>query len=53
MYVTSRDRFLSEIIVVGRRNGRQPNVKMQEVLKKTIEDARAMTSKVRGISFSL
>ncbi|XP_077261753.1 cilia- and flagella-associated protein 298 isoform X3 [Temnothorax americanus] len=30
---------------IGRRNGRQPNEKMQEVLKKTIEDARAMTSK--------
>ncbi|KAL0124249.1 hypothetical protein PUN28_006240 [Cardiocondyla obscurior] len=30
---------------IGRRNGRQPNEKMQEVLKKTIEDARVMTSK--------
>ncbi|XP_050450210.1 cilia- and flagella-associated protein 298 isoform X2 [Cataglyphis hispanica] len=30
---------------IGRRNGRQPNEKMQEVLKKTIEEARAMTSK--------
>ncbi|XP_011065112.1 PREDICTED: UPF0769 protein C21orf59 homolog [Acromyrmex echinatior] len=30
---------------IGRRNGRQPNEKMQEVLKKTIEDARTMTSK--------
>ncbi|XP_025156523.1 UPF0769 protein C21orf59 homolog [Harpegnathos saltator] len=30
---------------IGRRNGRQPNEKMQEVLKRTIEDARAMTSK--------
>ncbi|XP_043279267.1 cilia- and flagella-associated protein 298 [Venturia canescens] len=30
---------------IGRRNGRQPNEKMQEVLKKAIEDVRAMTSK--------
>ncbi|KAG7201364.1 hypothetical protein KM043_004129 [Ampulex compressa] len=30
---------------LGRRNGRQPNEKMQEVLKNTIEDARSMTSK--------
>ncbi|XP_015189038.1 PREDICTED: UPF0769 protein C21orf59 homolog [Polistes dominula] len=30
---------------VGRRNGRQPNDKMQEVLKKTVEDARTMISK--------
>ncbi|XP_012265903.1 cilia- and flagella-associated protein 298 isoform X2 [Athalia rosae] len=30
---------------VGRRNGRQPSERMQEVLKKTIEEARAMTSK--------
>ncbi|XP_012215160.1 cilia- and flagella-associated protein 298 isoform X2 [Linepithema humile] len=30
---------------IGRRNGKQPNEKMQEVLKKTIEDVRAMTSK--------
>ncbi|KYN28440.1 Uncharacterized protein C21orf59 [Trachymyrmex cornetzi] len=30
---------------IGHRNGRQPNEKMQEVLKKTIEDARTMTSK--------
>ncbi|XP_011707852.1 PREDICTED: UPF0769 protein C21orf59 homolog isoform X1 [Wasmannia auropunctata] len=30
---------------IGCRNGRQPNEKMQEVLKKTVEDARAMTSK--------
>ncbi|KAH0956844.1 hypothetical protein HN011_011977 [Eciton burchellii] len=30
---------------IGRRNGRQPNEKMQEVLKRTIEDARGMTSK--------
>lgn len=33
----------------GRRNGRQPNEKMQEVLKKTIENARAMISKVNKI----
>lgn len=40
----------SEIrMIVGRRNGRQPNERMQEVLKKTIEDARAMTSKVNAI----
>lgn len=32
--------------VSGRRNGKQPNTKMQEVLKKTIEEARAMVSKV-------
>ncbi|KAG6797225.1 hypothetical protein HZU73_07295 [Apis mellifera caucasica] len=31
--------------VIGRRNGKQPNTKMQEVLKKTIEEARAMVSK--------
>ncbi|XP_068974048.1 cilia- and flagella-associated protein 298 isoform X3 [Bombus vancouverensis nearcticus] len=31
--------------VIGRRNGKQPNVKMQEVLKKTIEEARTMVSK--------
>ncbi|RLU24429.1 hypothetical protein DMN91_002518 [Ooceraea biroi] len=30
---------------IGRRNGRQPNEKMQELLNKTIEDARTMTSK--------
>ncbi|KAK2584574.1 hypothetical protein KPH14_006941 [Odynerus spinipes] len=30
---------------VGRRNGRQPNEKMQEVLSKTVEEARAMISK--------
>lgn len=35
--------------LTGRRNGRQPNEKMQQVLKKTIEDARAMTSKVNKI----
>ncbi|KOC61173.1 Uncharacterized protein C21orf59 like protein [Habropoda laboriosa] len=32
--------------VIGRRNGRQPNAKMQEVLKKTIEEARATVSKI-------
>lgn len=37
-------------MITGRRNGRQPNEKMQEVLKKTIEDARAMTSKASAIS---
>ncbi|XP_076667698.1 cilia- and flagella-associated protein 298 isoform X3 [Andrena cerasifolii] len=31
--------------VIGRRNGRQPNARMREVLSKTIEDARAMVSK--------
>ncbi|XP_076658327.1 cilia- and flagella-associated protein 298-like [Halictus rubicundus] len=31
--------------VIGRRNGKQPNAKMREVLSKTIEDARAMVSK--------
>ncbi|XP_014609388.1 PREDICTED: UPF0769 protein C21orf59 homolog isoform X3 [Polistes canadensis] len=30
---------------VGRRNGRQPNERMQDVLKKTVEDARTMISK--------
>nr|KAF7427585.1 hypothetical protein H0235_007279 [Vespula pensylvanica] len=30
---------------IGRRNGRQPNEKMQEILKNTVEDARAMISK--------
>ncbi|CAB0012469.1 unnamed protein product [Nesidiocoris tenuis] len=30
---------------VGRRNGKQPNQKMQEVLNKTIEEARARISK--------
>ncbi|XP_035736986.1 cilia- and flagella-associated protein 298-like isoform X3 [Vespa mandarinia] len=30
---------------VGRRNGRQPNEKMQQILKNTVEDARAMISK--------
>ncbi|XP_015119033.1 cilia- and flagella-associated protein 298 [Diachasma alloeum] len=30
---------------IGRRNGRQPNQKLQEVLKKAVEDARAMISK--------
>ncbi|KAK7870014.1 hypothetical protein R5R35_011981 [Gryllus longicercus] len=30
---------------IGRRNGKQPNEKMQEVLKKTIEEAKAMVSK--------
>ncbi|XP_043491679.1 cilia- and flagella-associated protein 298-like isoform X2 [Polistes fuscatus] len=30
---------------VGRRNGRQPNDRMQDVLKKTVEDARTMISK--------
>jgi len=36
----------------GRRNGKQPNEKMQEVLKKTIEDVRAMTSKVIAIYYN-
>ncbi|XP_031837552.1 cilia- and flagella-associated protein 298 isoform X3 [Nomia melanderi] len=31
--------------VIGRRNGKQPNAKMREVLDKTIEEARAMVSK--------
>ncbi|XP_015585733.1 UPF0769 protein C21orf59 homolog [Cephus cinctus] len=31
--------------VIGRRSGRQPNEKMQEILKKAIHDVRAMTSK--------
>ncbi|XP_011309896.1 UPF0769 protein C21orf59 homolog [Fopius arisanus] len=30
---------------IGRRNGRQPNEKMSEVLKKAVEDTRAMISK--------
>ncbi|XP_034253160.1 cilia- and flagella-associated protein 298 [Thrips palmi] len=30
---------------IGRRNGRQPNEKMQEVLRKTIEEAKAIISK--------
>lgn len=33
-------------LYIGRRNGRQPNEKMQEILKNTVEDARAMISKV-------
>jgi len=36
-------------LIAGRRNGRQANEKMQEVLKRTIEDARGMTSKVNAI----
>lgn len=32
--------------MTGRRNGKQPNEKMQAVLTKTIEDARDMISKV-------
>ena len=31
---------------IGRRNGRQPNEKMQQVLTKTIEEAKAIVSKV-------
>ncbi|XP_043257780.1 cilia- and flagella-associated protein 298 isoform X3 [Colletes gigas] len=31
--------------VIGRRNGRQPNAKMREVLDRTIGEARAMVSK--------
>ncbi|KAJ8678640.1 hypothetical protein QAD02_014427 [Eretmocerus hayati] len=31
--------------VIGRRNGKQPNENMQNVIKKAIEDARAMISK--------
>ncbi|XP_053981690.1 cilia- and flagella-associated protein 298 isoform X2 [Hylaeus volcanicus] len=31
--------------VIGRRNGRQPNAKMREVLERTIGEARAMVSK--------
>ena len=31
---------------VGRRNGKQPNEKMQNVLNKTIEEAKAIVSKV-------
>lgn len=30
----------------GRRNGKQPNEKMQAILKKGVDDARSMTSKV-------
>ena len=32
--------------VIGRRNGRQPSKKMQEVLLKTVQEAKAMVSKV-------
>lgn len=32
--------------ISGRRNGHRPSEKMQEVLKKSVEDARTMTSKV-------
>ncbi|XP_046398361.1 cilia- and flagella-associated protein 298 isoform X2 [Ischnura elegans] len=41
---------------VGRRNGKAPNEKMQQVLKNTIEEAKAMTSKKqveRGVCLSL
>lgn len=31
---------------IGRRNGKQPNEKMQNVLTKTIEEAKACVSKV-------
>jgi len=31
---------------IGRRNGKQPNEKMQNVLTKTIEEAKAYVSKV-------
>ncbi|XP_015430082.1 PREDICTED: UPF0769 protein C21orf59 homolog [Dufourea novaeangliae] len=31
--------------VIGRRNGKQPDAKMREVLSKTIEEARSMVSK--------
>nr|CAD7265965.1 unnamed protein product [Timema shepardi] len=30
---------------IGRRNGKQPNAKMQEVIAKTVAEARAITSK--------
>lgn len=32
---------------IGRRNGRQPSAKMQEVITKTVEEAKAMVSKVK------
>lgn len=32
---------------MGRRNGRQPSEKMQEVITKTIEEAKTIISKVR------
>ena len=35
---------------LGRRNGKQPNEKMREILKKGIEDARAMINKVKIFS---
>lgn len=35
---------------IGRRNGRQPNEKMQEVLRKTIEEAKAIVSKKQALA---
>lgn len=32
---------------IGRRNGRQPNEHMQDVINRTIEEAKTMVSKVR------
>lgn len=34
---------------IGRRNGKQPNEKMQNVLSKTIEEVKASVSKVNTI----
>lgn len=34
---------------IGRRNGRQPNEKMQDVLRKTLEEAKAIVSKVNNV----
>lgn len=34
---------------IGRRNGNQPNEKMQDVLTRTIEEAKACVSKVNTI----
>lgn len=36
---------------IGRRNGHQPNDKMQQVLLKTIEEAKTMLSKVRKVLY--
>lgn len=34
---------------VGRRNGKQPNEKMQKMLTNTIEEAKACVSKVNSV----
>ncbi|XP_071449338.1 cilia- and flagella-associated protein 298 isoform X2 [Hetaerina americana] len=48
--------FTQVVDPVGRRNGKKPNEKMQDVLNKTIEEAKAMLSKKqveRGVCLTL